>query len=537
MTVSQSSNQGDLQCDPEIERTLSKLRREAQRNSKENNLALDSPIDSESYLEEEEVMAGNRNLKELAAPDLNQQSLCITFCTSDATTTFELKFGLIHLLPTFHGLVGEDPHKHLKEYYVYFYEGLLPTDRSMIDAATGGALVDKTPEAARNLIANMAANSQKFGTRLDLPSKNVNEACGICSIVRHPTDMCPTLQEEPTKQVNAASGFPRLPQRKYDPYSNMYNMGWRDHPNLSYGNPQVNQPVTQNHPSYQQYRQSYPHGQQPGQTSNSGMSLEDIVKSLATNNLQFQWETRANIQILDNQMGQMSTAISRLAAQSSWKLPFEMVVNPRENASAIFLKSGKEVEIPVKVTPTSSEQEKEKNFIADRNVPYDYDVPKHKFPPLSDYKPVPPIPRALADSRKYEQNKYLYETFRRSECKDPGMLTIPCTLGNTRFEKAMIDLRASINVMTYSIYASLKLRPLNKIGVVIQLADRSNAYPKGIVEVVLVQVKDLIFPADFYVLDMENGDQTTILLGRPFLKASKTKIDVYSGTLTMEFDG
>ena len=45
----------------------------------------------------------------------------------------------------------------------------------MIDAASGGALVDKTPEAARNLIANMAANSQKFGTRLDPPSKHVNK--------------------------------------------------------------------------------------------------------------------------------------------------------------------------------------------------------------------------------------------------------------------------------------------------------------------------------------------------------------------------
>jgi hypothetical protein len=45
----------------------------------------------------------------------------------------------------------------------------------MIDAASGGALVDKTPKAARNLIANMAANSQQFGTRIDLPSKHVNE--------------------------------------------------------------------------------------------------------------------------------------------------------------------------------------------------------------------------------------------------------------------------------------------------------------------------------------------------------------------------
>ena len=206
----------------------------------------------------------------------------------------------------------------------------------MIDAASGGALGDKTPEAARNLIANMAANSQQFGTRHDLPPKHVNElnissleqqiasltslvfqmavgnmqtvkACGICSVVGHPTDMCPTLQEEPIEQVNAASGFPGQSQRKYYPYSSTYNLGWRDHPNLSYGNPQVNQPMTKNRPICQQYKQPYPLRQQSGQTSNSGMSLEDIVKSLATNTLQFQQEmkqfqqeVRANIQSLDN---------------------------------------------------------------------------------------------------------------------------------------------------------------------------------------------------------------------------------------------
>ena len=92
----------------------------------------------------------------------------------------------------------------------------------MIDAASGGSLVDKTFKAARNLIANMAANSQQFGIRLDPSSKHVNEvnissleqqiasltslvhqmavgnmqmvkACGICSVVGHPTDMYPTL--------------------------------------------------------------------------------------------------------------------------------------------------------------------------------------------------------------------------------------------------------------------------------------------------------------------------------------------------------
>lgn len=109
MIVTQYSNQSDLQCDPKIERTLCRLRREARRTFEENNLALDSPFASNFDLEEEEVMAGNRILKELVAPDLNQQPLCITFPTLDATTTFELKFGLIHLLHTFHGLASEDP--------------------------------------------------------------------------------------------------------------------------------------------------------------------------------------------------------------------------------------------------------------------------------------------------------------------------------------------------------------------------------------------------------------------------------------------
>jgi len=33
-------------------------------------------------------------------------------------------------------------------------------DRNMVDVASGGALVDKIPTKARELIANMATNSQ-----------------------------------------------------------------------------------------------------------------------------------------------------------------------------------------------------------------------------------------------------------------------------------------------------------------------------------------------------------------------------------------
>lgn len=37
----------------------------------------------------------------------------------------KLKLGLIHLLPSFFGRVGEDPHKHLKEFHIVC-EGMRP---------------------------------------------------------------------------------------------------------------------------------------------------------------------------------------------------------------------------------------------------------------------------------------------------------------------------------------------------------------------------------------------------------------------------
>ena len=72
------------------------------------------------------------------------------------------------------------------------------------------------------------------------------------------------------------------------------------------------------------------------------------------------------------------------------------------------------------------------------------------------------------------------------------------------------------------------------------MADHSDAYPEGVIEDVLVKVNELIFPADFYVLHMEDDaslNPSPILLGRPFLKTSKIKIDIDKGILTMKFDG
>ncbi|XP_017621505.1 uncharacterized protein LOC108465645 [Gossypium arboreum] len=73
-----------------------------------------------------------------------------------------------------------------------------------------------------------------------------------------------------------------------------------------------------------------------------------------------------------------------------------------------------------------------------------------------------------------------------------------------------------------------------------KLEDKSVVYPEGVLGDVIVKVNELIFPADFYIINLEDdnsANSSDILLGRPFLSTTQTKINVRSGKLPMDFDG
>nr|KYP34635.1 hypothetical protein KK1_044386 [Cajanus cajan]KYP59994.1 hypothetical protein KK1_015441 [Cajanus cajan] len=69
----------------------------------------------------------------------------------------------------FKKLCASYPHHQISEQLLlqYFYEGLNNMERSMIDAASGGALGDMTPVEVRHLIEKIASNFQQFSTRND----------------------------------------------------------------------------------------------------------------------------------------------------------------------------------------------------------------------------------------------------------------------------------------------------------------------------------------------------------------------------------
>ncbi len=89
-------------------------------------------------------------------------------------------------------------------------------------------------------------------------------------------------------------------------------------------------------------------------------------------------------------------------------------------------------------------------------------------------------------------------------------------------------------------YTRLGIGTMKSTLTIIQLADRTIKYPKGIVEDVLVQVKDFIFPVDFYIIDMDPdlpSSQTDVVLGRPFLRTARAMIDCYDGSIELAFCG
>ncbi|RDY13754.1 hypothetical protein CR513_01285, partial [Mucuna pruriens] len=129
MTRSSSAPLYDL--DPEIEITLHRLRKTRDiviSNSSNfvSNFDNSSPTTNNSdsstnnFAELDQMENNDKTLKELATPDVVYQPWCIKYLQLEPAQTYELKSGLIHLLPKFHGLAGEDPYKHLKEFHVVY---------------------------------------------------------------------------------------------------------------------------------------------------------------------------------------------------------------------------------------------------------------------------------------------------------------------------------------------------------------------------------------------------------------------------------
>ncbi|CAL2276883.1 unnamed protein product [Prunus armeniaca] len=262
------------------------------------------------------VVQPRKPLREFSIPKVTDQPLCIVYpqLTIDR---FELKSGMIHLLPTYYGNTTEDPYMHIKQFFEIcatikiqslddkqikirlfpfslkdiakswtnkirkeilgftqkegeafhecwerykemvsscpyhnieswkqmqsFYEGLLDSERMMVDATSREGLMNKTANEAFNLFESLSANSQQwsYNKGKGAPVKAVvskvstnNEIAAkldvMCSLLQHavigPLGNKVEVQDQSfakhmLEQTNALQA--RNPNN--DPYSNKYN--------------------------------------------------------------------------------------------------------------------------------------------------------------------------------------------------------------------------------------------------------------------------------------------------------------------------
>jgi hypothetical protein len=119
----------------------------------------------------------------------------------------------------------------------------------------------------------------------------------------------------------------------------------------------------------------------------------------------------------------------------------------------------------------------------------------------------------------------------------PALPTIPCFLGPLKFYHALYNWGSSMNILPKMAYDYLDEDPLVPTSQRLQVADSTVVQPHVIAENVLIKIQDSSTMVDFMVVDMDPHQQTSIILGKHFLKLVRATIDKMRGTIHMKVDG
>nr|XP_028949328.1 uncharacterized protein LOC114821407 [Malus domestica] len=383
-----------------------------------------------------------------------------------------------------------------------FFRGLNMTTKTLVNASCGGTYKDKNAQEACLLFEKMAEDTQQWaveqpqsrsafemstGSQVAV-QQSLQSACSICSLTNHDFLSCP-------------------------------------------------------------HKDAYPEfmAEQVQQHAAPKAAWEVAIEKLANTTSQEIQNLHASMKNMEKQIGQIALRVSERAPGS---FPSQTVPNPRgrEECNAVHtLRSGKSYISKHENSVENSQaaelpQPKSANF-ADSEISVDSGQSQDRSENTAEattktaervYEPPMPYPERLKPKAKDQQLTDFMKTLAKVQINLPlidAIKNIPSYANS-----ALIDLGASVNLMPYSVFKRLGEGELMPTSSIIQLADRSITYPRGVIEDVIVKVDNLYLPADFMVLDMDEDLTTPIILGRPFLATARTLIDVEAGTLTFRVE-
>ncbi|XP_062100520.1 uncharacterized protein LOC133806413 [Humulus lupulus] len=437
--------------------------------------------------------------------------------------------------------------------------------RSHIDAASGRTILSKTSAEALILFEDMAMNScQSQSERSTIKKANgVFEVDQITSLMAHMSALTNQIKGLTENKVAASQETINVAQASssnglVDEQCQYVNQNYNFRPNNNL--PTYYHPSLRNNEifSYASNRNVLQPPQEPPRQigEKPSPSLEELLKTYIVdskarldqhgtrlNNIETHCTNMgATMKTLETQVGQLANTMK---TQMSRSFPSDTEKNPKE-CNAITLRSGKELDAPTvenkKVDEIPMNGEKEKDRKNERILKKESLVANSGSITFPDNPPkiTTPLPFPQRFHKKEIDEKFakFLNIFKKIYINIPFMDALEQMSNYTKFMKELMSKKCKLeDYETVKLTEKLNLGEVTQTTISLQLADCSLTYSRGIIEYFLVKIDRFIFSVDFVVLDMEEDQEISIILGRPFLATGKALIDVHDGNLTLRVNG
>ncbi|CAL9024826.1 unnamed protein product [Prunus brigantina] len=480
------------------------------------------------------VVQPRKPLCEFSIPKVTDQPSCIVY-PQLTVDRFELKSGMIHLLPTYYGNTTEDPYMHIKQFFeicaTIKIQGL--DDEQIKMRLFPFSLKDKAKSWLYSLpnasIHTWEELSNKFLQKF-FPAQKTNKIRQ--EILRFTQKEGEAFHECWERYKEMISSCPHHNIETWMQMQSFYE-GLLDSERMmvdaTSGEGLMNKTADE---AFTLFESLSANSQQWSHSKGRGAPMKAVMQT--NQNLQ------NAVNKLEVQVGQIASSLSNRA---SGTFPSQTEVNPRhyEQVKAVhILRSGKQVDN--KVGDENEEQEDGKN-VETIQPPQGQPTASNKQPlnasgkstgpkvssnanqvPISTnaFRPIAPFPSRLSNSKKDQGLDEIMETFGKVQINIPLLNAIARIPKYAKFLKDLCT-----NKRRFKEHEQVALS--EEVSAVLQrklppkLKDPGSTirYPKGILEDVLVNVEGLILPADFLVLEMEEApipdNELPLILGRPFM--------------------
>ncbi|CAN6547462.1 unnamed protein product [Malus baccata var. baccata] len=466
---------------------------------------------------------------------------CITYLAVEEGSTFEIKQHMLNILPTFHGLSSDDPNMHIAE-FLMGCKNILVRGFSVESIKLRLFPYTLKDQARRWLltlpsgsITTWAQLSERFLNKYYPASKTLDMRTRILSFAQKPNEEFHDAWERFKELIRKCphSGINTTDQMHI--FFRGLNMTTKTLVNASCG-AQIEKMEKRLDAKFDMLLQKIPSSQVAVQ-----QPLQAACKIYSLTNHDFLSCPHKDA-YPEFMVEQIALQVSERAPGT---FPRQTVPNPRgrEECNAIrTLRSGKSYnrhENSVGNSQAAEQLQTKSAIFADSENSADSGQSQDRSENTAEattktaecvYEPPMPYPERLKPKAKDQQLTDFMKTLAKVQI---NLSLIDAIKNIPSYAKFFKDICTKKKKLVDSEKSEGELKPTS---IIIQLADGSITYPRGVIEDVIVKVDNLYLPVDFMVLDMDEDLTTPIILGCPFLATTRTLIDVEAGILTFRVE-